>query len=76
VRHVFELIDHANPETRHTAMMRTTGYPAAIIAGMLGRGEITERGAVVQELAVPGEAFLAELRARGLAVVEREEAEL
>jgi lysine 6-dehydrogenase len=57
-------------------MMRTTGYPAAIIAGMLGRGEITERGAVVQELAVPGEAFLAELRARGLAVVEREEAEL
>jgi len=74
VRHIFELVDHANPETHHTAMMRTTGYPAAIIAGMLGRGEITEHGAVVQELAVPGEKFLGELRARGLEVTEREEA--
>lgn len=73
VRHIFELVDHANPETHHTAMMRTTGYPAAIIAGMLGRGEITEHGAVVQELAVPGEKFLGELRARGLQVTEREE---
>jgi lysine 6-dehydrogenase len=74
VRHIFELVDHAHPDTHHTAMMRTTGYPAAIIAGMLGRGEIADHGAVVQELAVPGEKFLGELRARGLEVTEREEA--
>ena len=73
LRHVFELIDHAHKGTRHTAMMRTTGYPAAIIAEMLGRGEIAVRGAVPQELAVPGEPFLAALRARGLAIEEREE---
>ncbi len=73
LKHVFELIDHAHKETGHTAMMRTTGYPAAIIAEMLGRGEIAGRGAVPQELAVPGEPFLAALRARGLAIEEREE---
>ncbi len=73
MRQIFELIDHADPATGHTAMMRTTGYPAAIVAGMLGRGEITRRGAVPQELAVPGEAFLAALRARGFQIVEREE---
>ena len=75
VRHVFELIDHADPETEHTAMMRTTGYPAAIVAGMLGRGEIGRPGAVPQELAVPGEPFLKALRARGLRVTEYEDRE-
>ncbi len=75
MRHVFELIDHADPETGHTAMMRTTGYPAAIVAGMLGRGEIGRPGAMPQELAVPGEPFLQALRARGLRVTEYEDRE-
>jgi lysine 6-dehydrogenase len=74
VRHVFELIDRADPATDHTAMMRTTGYPAAIVAGMLGRGEIGQAGAVPQELAVPGEPFLSALKERGFAIAEREEA--
>jgi saccharopine dehydrogenase-like NADP-dependent oxidoreductase len=73
LRHVFELIDHAHAETGHTAMMRTTGFPAAIVAEMLGRGQIAGRGAVPQELAVPGELFLAALKARGFAIEEREE---
>jgi len=73
VRHVFELVDRGDPETGHTAMMRTTGYPAAIVAGMLARGEIRRPGAVPQELAVPGEPFLAALKARGFAITEREE---
>ncbi len=73
VRQVFEMIDHADADTGHTAMMRTTGYPAAIVAHLLGRGEITAHGAVPQELAVPGELFLAALRARGFAISEREE---
>lgn len=72
-RHVFELIDHADPATGHTAMMRTTGYPAAIVAGMLGRGDIKVRGAVPQEVGVPGEAFLAALKERGFRIAEREE---
>jgi lysine 6-dehydrogenase len=71
--HLFELIDRSDPATGHTAMMRTTGYPAAIVAGMLGRGEIRETGAVPQELAVPGEAFLEALRSRGFAITERQE---
>jgi lysine 6-dehydrogenase len=73
VHRVFELVDHADPVTGHTAMMRSTGYPAAIVAGMLGRGEITRRGAVPQELAVPGEAFLTALRQRGFRIEEHDE---
>jgi lysine 6-dehydrogenase len=74
LRHVFELVDRGDPDTGHTAMMRTTGYPAAIVAGMLARGEIRRPGAVPQELAVPGESFLAALKSRGFAITEREEA--
>jgi saccharopine dehydrogenase-like NADP-dependent oxidoreductase len=73
VAHTFELIDHFDPATGHTAMMRTTGYPAAIVAGMLGRGEVGLAGAVPQEVAVPGEPFLEALRARGFAITERQE---
>ncbi len=75
LRHVFEMVDHAHAGTGHTAMMRTTGYPAAIVAEMLGRGDIAVRGAVPQEEAVPGELFLAALKARGFAIIEREEVE-
>jgi len=60
---VLELIDFHDPETGFRAMERTTGWPPAIIAQMMARGEI-EPGAIPLEVAVPPAPFLAELRKR------------
>lgn len=64
-RYRLELVDRADEAAGLTAMMRTTAFPAAIIAGMLARGEIRQPGARPQEMCVPYEAFVRELRARG-----------
>jgi lysine 6-dehydrogenase len=63
-----QIIDHQDTETSLTAMTRMTGFPAAIIAAMLAGGRI-EAGAKPQELVIPGEAMIAELRRRGIDVV-------
>ena len=39
-------------------MMRTTGFPAAIVANMLASGVINVPGAYPVEIGVPAEAFL------------------
>ena len=50
-----------------TAMMRTTGWPASIVAQMAsdGRGRI-KPGAYPVEIGVPPEGFIDEARKRGL----------
>ncbi len=69
----FEVIDRSDPLTGHSAMARTTGYSAAAVAYMLAAGAVTRRGVVPGELALPLEAYLAAVRARGIAVTERTE---
>lgn len=61
---VVDLFDRYDPITGFTAMERTTGWHAAIIAQAQARGE-TPRGGVPVELAIPGPAFAAELAKRG-----------
>jgi lysine 6-dehydrogenase len=70
-RVVFELTDRQDPRTGHSAMARTTAYPAAAVTYMLGAGAVERRGVVPGELAVPLDAFAAAVRARGIDVVER-----
>jgi lysine 6-dehydrogenase len=70
VRHTLRIIDHHDRENDISAMMRMTGYPAAIIAHMLASGEIDAPGACCQELVVPGDRMIEELRARGVAIEE------
>lgn len=41
-----ELIDFYDPETGVTSMGRTTAYPCSIVAQMIARGDIMERGVV------------------------------
>lgn len=74
VRRTIRIIDHHDQQTGLSAMARMTGYPAAIIAGMLARGEVQPGGAHCQELVIPGDRMIAELRRRGVDVVERESA--
>lgn len=70
-RLVFEVIDHHDPVTGHSAMARTTSYPTAAVAYMLAAGAIEKRGVLPGELCVPLGSFAQAVRARGIDVVER-----
>jgi lysine 6-dehydrogenase len=59
-----DLVDYYHEATGFTAMERTTGWHAAIMAGFIARGE-TPRGGVPVELAVSGQRFVDEFRKRG-----------
>ena len=75
-KYVYRLVDYFNHETGVSAMARTTGYTAAIVAGMLAKGMVTEKGVLVTENLAkdPGftEGLLTELRKRGVQVEEVE----
>lgn len=62
---VHELLDRYDEKNRMTAMARTTGFPASIVAQMLASGAIRKPGAYPVELGIPPEPFLAEARKRG-----------
>ncbi len=62
-----EVIDYFDEATGFTAMERTTGWSAAIVAEMLARGE-TPHGAGGVETLVPAGRFIEELRKRGIQV--------
>lgn len=63
---VWESIEFSDQAERLSAMMRMTAFPASIIAQMIARGDIRERGVLRQEEWVPVKLFLAELQSRGL----------
>jgi len=58
------LIDSYDKKNNITAMMRTTGYPAAITAQMIGDGTIQERGVFCPEEIIAPTAFFNELQKR------------
>jgi lysine 6-dehydrogenase len=67
---IVDTYDHAHGIS---SMMRTTGFPAAIIAAMLAGGEIAGPGARPQELVVPARRFITELDRRGITLQREEE---
>ncbi len=71
---VWDCIDYADQAVNLSAMMRMTAFPASIVAQLIARGDISERGVLRQELAVPTRLFLAEMASRGVALqmVERQ----
>jgi len=68
----YELIDYADRRSGLTAMERTTGFSAAIVALMLGRGHVDCAGAFTGENCIPSAAYIGELRRRGLRLRVRE----
>jgi len=64
----FTIIDHGDKAAGLTAMMRMTAFPASIVAQMVASGEISQKGALSQELVVPTKRFLEELRGRDIKV--------
>ncbi|MHA1488279.1 MAG: saccharopine dehydrogenase C-terminal domain-containing protein [Promethearchaeota archaeon] len=62
---LLDLIDYYDNVTGFTAMERTTGWDASIVAIMMAHGKI-KKGAIPVELAVPGPYFVEELQKRGI----------
>jgi lysine 6-dehydrogenase len=66
----YDIIDRFDEATGLSAMMRTTAFPASIIAQMMARGDIKQKGAIPQERCVPAGAFVRELAARNILITE------
>jgi len=64
----YDIVDKYDRETGLSAMMRTTAFPASIIAQMMTRGDVLERGATPQEKAINSEKFFAELERRQITI--------
>jgi lysine 6-dehydrogenase len=67
----YDIIDRYDGTTGLSAMMRTTAFPASIVALMMARGQITRKGALPQERCVPPQLFMDELAARKIVVEQR-----
>lgn len=70
--YVYVLVDHYDPKRRVTAMARTTAYPASIVAQLIARGAIEEKGVLpLEKLGVKEKLFkkiLAELKKRKIKI--------
>jgi len=64
-----ELMDFYDERTGFSAMERTTAFSAAIVVGMIARGEL-EPGVAPMERAVPPEPFISQLLWRGFELKE------
>ncbi len=68
----YDIVDKFDETTNLSAMMRTTAFPASIIAQMMARGDVKMRGATPQEKAIDAEKFVAELEKRNIRIISRE----
>jgi lysine 6-dehydrogenase len=66
----YDIIDRFDERTRLSAMMRTTAFPASVVAQMMARGQTTLKGATPQERCIPPEAFVGELARRDIRIKE------
>jgi lysine 6-dehydrogenase len=64
----YDIIDRFDPETGLSAMMRTTAFPASIVALMMARNQTTSKGALPQERCIPPQLFMDELAKRKIEV--------
>jgi lysine 6-dehydrogenase len=62
----YQIIDRFDQSSGLSAMMRTTAFPASIVAQMMARGETKEKGALPQERVIQPDKFVAELIKRNI----------
>jgi lysine 6-dehydrogenase len=60
----YDIVDKQDEATGLSAMMRTTAFPASIIAQMMAAGDVLASGAAPQEKAIDPDRFVAELARR------------
>jgi len=66
----YDIVDKLDETTGMSAMMRTTAFPASIIAQMMASGDVISRGATPQEKAIDPTKFVAELTRRSINIHE------
>ena len=67
----YDIIDRYDEATGLSAMMRTTAFPASIVALMMARGQTTRKGAQPQERCIDAGMFVEELAKRGIKIDEK-----
>ncbi|MEP7213763.1 MAG: saccharopine dehydrogenase C-terminal domain-containing protein [Acidobacteriota bacterium] len=66
----YDIVDKQDFATGLSAMMRTTAFPASIIAQMMASGDVLTRGATPQEKAIDPAKFVAQLQRRNIVIKE------
>jgi lysine 6-dehydrogenase len=66
----YDIVDQFDEANGLSAMMRTTAFPASIIAQMMAQGDVKMRGATPQEKAIDAEKFVSELERRNISIQE------
>lgn len=64
----YQIVEQGLPDLGLTAMMRTTSFPAAVVAWMIASGHAKGPGAMPQEVCLPAGLFIEELRRRGIGI--------
>ncbi len=64
----FTMVDHYEPRTKMTSMMKTTAWPASIVVQMMANNVIAKRGGIYQESDVPAQLFMDEMERRGISI--------
>ncbi|MEO6656223.1 MAG: saccharopine dehydrogenase C-terminal domain-containing protein [Pyrinomonadaceae bacterium] len=64
----YDIVDKQDETTGMSAMMRTTAFPASVIAQMMATGDVLSRGATPQEKAIDPEKFVRELERRDIKI--------
>jgi lysine 6-dehydrogenase len=65
-RVMLRMVDRADKDTGMSSMMRTTAFPTSIMAQMMIKGEIRERGVHTPEMVVEGERLVEEMETRDI----------
>jgi lysine 6-dehydrogenase len=64
----YDIVDKQDEQTGLSSMMRTTAFPASIIAQMMAKGDVLMRGATPQEKAIDPDRFVDELARRNIEI--------
>lgn len=70
VTYEYEMITYRNQENNETAMALATANSISVVAQLIGDGTIKERGVLPPEKVVPGEAYIREMKKRGITITE------
>ncbi len=66
----YDMITEKESKTNVTAMARATANTISVVAQMIGDGTITNRGVHPPETIVPGDAYISEMKKRGVNIIE------
>ena len=70
ITYEYEMVVRKDLEKNVTAMARATASTISVVAQMIGKGTINERGVFAPESVVPGNEFIKEMAKRGVVIKE------